>query len=141
MARKTKLVTITAEGRDNGKGFFLTEMPAVQTEKWAARALLALTSSGVELPEGFDARTASSAQLVSVGLEAFGKAKWDLIEPLLDEMMSCVQYVGNPEKSPDVKLAMSSVPDAIEEVSTLLTIRKELLELHLGFSLAAKPQS
>ena len=140
MARKTKLVTITAEGRDNGKGFFLTEMPAVQTEKWAARALLALTSSGVELPEGFDARTASSAQLVSVGLEAFGKAKWDLIEPLLDEMMSCVQYVGNPEKSPDVKLAMSSVPDAIEEVTTLLTIRKELLELHLGFSLADRPQ-
>ena len=86
-------------------------------------------------------RTASSAQLVSVGLEAFGKAKWDLIEPLLDEMMSCVQYVGNPEKSPDVKLAMSSVPDAIEEVTTLLTIRKELLELHLGFSLADRPQS
>ena len=56
-------------------------------------------------------------------------------------MMSCVQYVGNPEKSPDVKLAMSSVPDAIEEVTTLLTIRKELLELHLGFSLADRPQS
>ena len=137
MARKTKIVTITDEGRDQGKGYLLREMPAMQAEKWASRALLALAASGVELPEGFDSRTASSALIVSVGLEAFGKAKWELIEPLLDEMMTCVSYVPKPN-NPGVILPLSANEDAIEEVKTLLMLRKELLELHLGFSFADK---
>ena len=51
MARNTKSLTISAEGRDKGKTFLLTEMSAVRAEKWAARAVLALLKSGVELPE------------------------------------------------------------------------------------------
>lgn len=139
--RKTKLVTITAEGRDQNKGYLLREMPAMQAEKWATRALLALANSGVDLPPDFDPKTASSAQIITVGLEAFGKARWELMEPLLDEMMECVRYVGNPITAPEVSVPLVANEDAIEEVSTLLTIRRELLELHLGFSFAGRVKS
>lgn len=140
MARKTKLVTIMEDGRDQGKGFLITEMPAMQAEKWAARALSALAASGVDLGNDFDPKEASAAKLVAIGIEAFGKAKWELIEPLLDEMMKCVMYVPKPE-NPGVLLPMSSVDNCIEEVKTLLTLRKEIMELHVGFSLAGRSSS
>ena len=63
------------------------------------------------------------------------------MEPLLDEMMECVRYVGNPVTAPEVSMPLTANPDAIEEVSTLLTIRRELLELHLGFSFADRIKS
>jgi hypothetical protein len=69
-----------------------------------------------------------------VGIKAFGSIPWELAEPLLDEMMSCVRFIP-PAKNVE---PMALLPDMIEEVTTLLSIRKELLELHLGFSLAAK---
>ena len=135
MARRTKIFTVVSEdpeNRDKGKNFLLTEMSAVQAEKWAARALLALLKSGIELPE--NAASAGLAGVAAVGIKAFGAIPWDLAEPLLDEMMSCVRFIP-PAKNVEPMLLL---PDMIEEVTTLLAIRKELLELHLGFSLAAK---
>ena len=135
MARRTKIFTVVSEdpeNRDKGKNFLLTEMSAVQAEKWAARALLALLKSGIELPE--NAASAGLAGVAAVGIKAFGSISWDLAEPLLDEMMTCVRFIP-PAKGVE---PMDLLPDMIEEVTTLLAIRKELLELHLGFSLAAK---
>ena len=51
MARKKAEVTITADGRDQGKVFVLKEMPADQAEKLAVKVFLALSRSGVDLPE------------------------------------------------------------------------------------------
>lgn len=133
MARRTKELTITAQGRDHDKMFLLTEMPAVQAEKWAGRALLALLKSGVELPEG--AAKAGLAGIAAVGIKAFGSIDWNLAEPLLDDMMSCVQVIPNKR---DKRVVRALFEEDIEEVTTLLTIRKEVLELHLGFSLAEK---
>jgi hypothetical protein len=135
MARNTKLVTI-ASGRDKGKGYFLTEMSAFKAEKWAARALLALTAGGAELPDSFDVHQASAAQLATVALSALGGLEWKLVEPLMDEMLECIQFVGNPKNPDSPKLPLSANEDAIEDVTTLVTIRRELIELHLGFSLA-----
>ena len=53
MARKVSNYTVTKEGRDLGKTFVITEMPASRAEAWATRALLALMAGGVELPDGF----------------------------------------------------------------------------------------
>lgn len=131
--RKTKLVTITAENRDKGKTYLLTEMSAAKAEKWAARAFLALASSGVELPDG--AAEAGLAGVAASGLAALAGLPWAQAEPLLDEMMQCVTIQPDPLKNPAFFRAL--VEDDIEEVSTRLLLRKELLELHLGFSLAA----
>ena len=133
--RRTKTVTITAQNRDHGKNFLLTEMPAARAEKWAARAFLALAKSGVELPDS--TTTNGMAGFATVGFEAIGKLDWADAEPLLDEMMTCVQIV----PSPNIVRALVPGADDIEEVSTLFTLRKELLELHLGFSLAASPST
>ena len=134
--RKTKEYTVGQDGkRDAGKHFVLTEMSAVRAEKWAARALLALLKSGVELPD--DASQAGLAGIAAVGIKAFGRIDWTLAEPLMDEMMECVQfkYGRRPEE------VRALVEEDIEEIVTRLAIRKELLELHLGFSLAAKSLS
>ena len=132
MARRFKLLTIDAEGRDKGKVFRLTEMPAYKAEKWAARALLALLASGLDVPD--ETAKAGLAGVASMGLGAFTRLEWEKTEPLMDEMMECVQFV----PSPGVVRSVMTQADDIEEVSTYLTLRREVLELHLGFSIADK---
>ena len=119
MARNTKLLVITAEGRDKGKGYFLTEMRPDKTEKWAYRLLLGISQSGDGklLPDGFRFDVASSAQLVGLTLTMLMKVRWEVAEPLLDEMMSCVQYQPRPDNDAS-RLPLSAVPEAIEDVQT-----------------------
>lgn len=142
--RKTKIVTIEAEGRDKGKSFLITEMSAMQAEKWAAKALLALGRAGAEISD--EEIEAGMLGILAAGLSAFRKMAFMDAEPLLDEMLECVAFV------PDLgrKDALTQAPltraviwgdgqgDAdVEEVATLLTLRGEALEVHTGFSVAA----
>ena len=133
--RKTKTVTIAREGRDKGKTFLITEMGAVPAEKWAARALLALGRAGVEIPD--DAAGIGAAAIIAAGLGAFRQMNFEDAEPLLDEMMACVQIVPDPTK----RDAMTQAPIArpmmdgdVEEVATLAQLRAEVIEVHTGFS-------
>lgn len=130
MARRVKEVSITDEGRDKGKTFIITEMPASQAEKWAARALLVVSRSGVELPEGVEG--SGFAGVAVMGLRALFKVDFEELEPLMDEMMECVTW--KPPR-PDIP-ARALIEADIEEVATRLQLRKEVLELHTGFSLA-----
>jgi hypothetical protein len=135
MSRRTKDFKVEASGRDQGKIFRLTEMSAFATEVWAAKALLALLNAGVDIPD--NVKDAGLAGLASIALSALGKMPAESLIPLMEEMMTCVQAVPDPRNP----LPRPLFPDDIEEVMTLLKIRKELLELHLGFSLAAKLSS
>jgi len=132
--RKTTIVTIEAENRDKGKTFLLTEMPAAQAEKWAARAFLAMVKSGVEIPD--DVADMGMAGLATLGIKALGGISWELAEPLLDEMFECVQIQPDPARNP--KFARPLAEDDTEEVMTRFTLRRAVLELHVDFSLAAK---
>lgn len=129
--RKTKVVDITDEGRDKGKRFFITEMPAMQAEKWAARAFLALAHSGTELPEG--AEGAGLAGIAVIGLRALSNANFGNMEPLMDEMLQCVQIVPDPNQPNFMRGLIGQ--DDIEELATLARLRMEVFELHTGFSL------
>lgn len=142
--RKTKLVTIEAEGRDRGKSFLITEMSAMAAEKWAAKALLALGRAGAEVPD--EALEAGMLGILAAGLAAFRKMDFADAEPLLDEMMGCITFVGDPARKDALTGHPVSRPIAwgdttqdgdIEEVSTLLTLRGEALEVHTGFSVTA----
>jgi hypothetical protein len=126
--RKTKTVTITAKGRDQHKQFFLTEMSAEQGEAWGMRALLALARSGVDLPEDF--LSMGLAGMAIVGVQALAGLQWAEAKPLLAEMMDCVTIIPDPAR-PEVK--RPRVEDDIEEISTLLLLRKEMIGLHLDF--------
>jgi hypothetical protein len=127
--RKTKTVTITEEGRDKGKNYHLTEMPVWDAEKWAARAILALAKSGVEIPDGVE----GMAGLAALGLGAIMQIRWEDAEPLLDDMLKCIKFM----PSAGVIRPLILEQDDIEEIDTLLTLRKEILGLHFDFFLDA----
>lgn len=130
MARKTKIITITAEGRDRGRAYLITEMPAAQAEKWAARAFLALARSGVQMPD--EVSGAGFAGLALMGLRALSGLRFEDAEPLMDEMFGCVAFL--PDGRAELRRPL--MEDEIEEVATRLHLREEVLELHTGFSLA-----
>jgi len=125
--RKTLTVTIDKEGRDKGKVFELTEMSAVDSERWAIRCLFALMNAGVEIDEEADLGMES---LVALGLNALSKIKYEDAEPLLDTMLGCVKVIPDPNNPSVVRGLFDS---DIEEVSTRLRLRKEVWGLHTGF--------
>jgi hypothetical protein len=133
MARRDKRITIEGDGRDGGKLFVITEMPATAAEKWAIRAFLAMGQSGVEIPD--DLAKAGLIGVASMGMRAILGMPWALVEPLLDEMWACVAYIPDPAR-PATVITGHMLDTQIEDVGTRLMLRQEVLDLHLGFSLA-----
>lgn len=129
--RKTATWEVATEGRDKGKMFLITEMSAAKAEEWAIRALLALGASNVEVPDG--AFELGMEALSVIGLKKLFALRPEVVKPLLDELMECVQ-VQPDRKRPEVKRAL--IEQDIEEVRTLLTLKWEVLKLHVDFSLA-----
>lgn len=121
------------EGRDVGKRFKITEMPAMQAEKWAARFFLALAKSGIDIPP--DIVQQGMAGVAIVALRTLGGIEFSAVEPLMDEMFKCVSIYTNFEKNP-LHTRPVTGQDDIEEVKTIYDLRKEVIELHLGFSIA-----
>lgn len=143
MARKELRVTITAGGRDKGKTFMLREMPADQAERWFYRLVLALANAGARVPEdvlfagaaGFAEMLPTLRNSLVVAMRAMQGLDYKVIEPLLDEMNPFIQWMppGNAPAQPIFPAENSQ----IEEVSTWAKLRFELIQLHVGFSLAA----
>lgn len=129
MARRILTVQIEDAGRDKGKVFIITEMPATQAEKWAIRAFLAMGRSGIELPEGIE--HTGFAGIAKLGLSLVCKVPFDDAESLMDEMFSCVQVQPNPANPAIVR---PLVEDDIEEIQTRLKLRAEVFKLHANFS-------
>lgn len=134
MARKTKQFTIEAEGRDLNKTFLLTEMSAAKAEDWAIRILLALGAANVDIPDG--ALQLGMAALAEIGLMKLFAINAVQMRPLLAELMECAVFIPNAQK-PQVTVPYPMYETQIEEVKTLLSIKWEVLKLHLDFSLAA----
>lgn len=144
--RKERVTTITKEGRDKDKRFLITELPAMQAEKWAIRAGQAIFGAGLNDPsvqgmlnQDRENVVQGMAGIQSVGVLALLKglagAPWHVTESLLDEMMTCVKYIPMAgDKTTATSLGMYQ--DEIEEVSTILQLRQDAIELHTGFSLA-----
>lgn len=123
--RKTVTVTIDQDNRDKGKTFLITEMDAFKAEAWATRVLLAITN--IDLPEDF--KSMGMEAIAKLGLQAISSIDYDVAKPLLDEMLECVQIVMPATTRPLMN-------GDIEEVASILKIRKAVFELHTGFSLA-----
>jgi len=134
MARSITNYTVADDGRDKNKVFVITEMPASKAESWAMRALLALMAGGVELPEGFDRM--GMAGMAEVGIRALSGLKWEVAEPLLNEMWECVQVMPDPAKPHVVR---GLIEQDIEEVVTRIKIRADIWKLHTDFLRAVVP--
>jgi hypothetical protein len=134
VGRKSLDIEITAEktsrgkdSRDLGRKYRITEMPASKAEKWATRAWLAISHAGKEVPPGV-----AEAGMVGFALYTFAAladAKYDDLEPLMDEMMGCVEFITG------VGTTRPLVEEDIEEVDTRAVLRLEVLHLHVGFTI------
>ncbi len=129
MARRVVDFTISDDGRDKGKVFHITEMPAAKAEEWAMRALFVLTKAGVELPDG----TSGMAGIAATSMGALGAIPFFEAKELLNEMLECVQFIPNPKKN---MVMRPLTDDDTEEVMTRLRLRAEVFTLHTGFSIA-----
>ena len=134
--RKELLVTIVDAGRDQGKVFKITEAHAVQADKWGIRAMLALNRNGAQIPD--EIMKLGLIGVLVVGVHKLKGVLWEDLEPLIDEMMSCVEVVPTPSQRNVVRKLFID-PNDIEEVSTLSTLRMEVFKLHVDFSKAAVP--
>lgn len=124
MARKTCRVTIDADGRDKGKTFVLTELPALDIERWTVRLILALGKNGVSLP-GVN---------VDSGFAGIAGVLWALmaqVSPEEAETLMATMLEGL--KIDEGKITRNLVPDDIEEAETLLQIRLAWVDVHAGF--------
>lgn len=126
MARK-ETTFIAEAGRDKGKQFLITEMSASQAEAWAIKVILAVGNAGIEIPENLASQGMSG--LMEVGYMSLLKIPYESAKPLLDEMMTCVQF----SPSPTIKRPL--IEDDIEEVKTRLALRKAIWSLHMDFFL------
>lgn len=136
MPRKVERLVITSEGRDKGKTFVLTEMPADQGERLANRIIFALLNTGAAVPE--EALGAGWAALAALGLQAIGQLKSETVQAILDDAWAAsVMYEHSP-KIP-LQLITAGVNSQIEEVKTRYEITLGLWKLHTGFSLPVAP--
>lgn len=125
MARKTKTIHIDT-GRDKGKTFLITEMPIMQADKWAQRALFALAGSGIDTaginPSG------GMLEMAKLAIGVISKIDPQIGGELLDELLTCVQIV------PSGGLARSlDIESDIEDLKTLFELRKAALLVHIDF--------
>lgn len=134
MARKVTTYIVEADGRDRGKQFLLTEMAATKAEDWAIRAMLAMGAANVDIPDG--ALQLGMAALAEIGLKKLFAIDPAMLKPLLAELMECVHFIPNPQK-PEVKLGYPMFESQVEEARTLLSLKWEVLKLHLDFLPAA----
>jgi hypothetical protein len=125
-----EVVQVDNPSRDKGKVFHIREMPASKGEKWRIRALMLAARSGIDVGQTMGMGTQGIAML---GISALMSAQYEEAEPLLEEMMQCVQIKPNPS---DPSVMRPLIEDDIEEVETRLQLRSKWLELHLGFLIA-----
>lgn len=134
--RKTKDVTITegtaATNRDHGKVFRINELPATEIEKWGMRMMLLAVKTGVDVPDGIRAVGGMKAVTVmSIQALMSGGINFKEVEPLLDEMFTCIQIIPDPRR-PEVVRKL--IEEDIEEWATRVALRSEWFQLHVGFS-------
>lgn len=128
--RKEKIITITEEGRDQGKTFVIKEMPASQAEWWAIRVFQAVTRAGIDIPENISG--SGMAGVFVMGLRGFANLPPGDLKDLMDEMFDCIFI----QRGGDKNMVMKLLEEDIQEVATRLKLRGEVFELHTGFSLA-----
>ncbi len=120
-------------GRDSGKVFRITEMPATKAEWWAVR-VIGLIMEGDKDGKLIELAGLGGFEMIaSVGIaqviRSIFTADPERVRPLWDELTECWEIVFDPSTGSTRKL----VEDDIREVSTLAKLRIETLKLHLDF--------
>jgi hypothetical protein len=140
LMRKTENVTVPQDwgGRDAGKVFQVTEAPATQAEKWAWKSIIALKGTSAQIPESLAPLGMVAVAIRGINSFIASDVPFERIEPLLDELMTCVKIVRDPgarDRMTGLPVATDLVSaDDIEEVRTVAWLRSEVLRIHTNFS-------
>ena len=123
----SKEITIDRKGRDYGKKFVITPLSAWAAEELAGKALFAMMNAGMNIPDNL--LDSGLSGLAALGIRAMSRIPYEQAKPLLDELLTCVKV----KSSEKVTRALLPEDSEIQEVATLLTLRKEVIKLHLDF--------
>ena len=123
--RKVIIYTVSDEGRDTGKKFKITEMPAFQAHKFALKAFSKAVRAGMNTPKG--AESSGMMALAKAGYSILVAMPFELSEELFDELFACVQVVTS------ANIVRSVDSSDIEEIQTILKLNKAVYELHVDF--------
>lgn len=130
---KTTTYVVPAGDRDAGKVFFIREFPALQAERWARRMFFALKSTTERIPENVASLGMVGVAIATINVFMTADVDEAKMEPLLEEMLAGVQMVRD-KAHPEIRSAVLWETD-VREVSTIVRLRSEVLELHTNFSL------
>jgi hypothetical protein len=142
--RRTETVVVPDDegfGRDAKKHFQIKEVPALQAEKWFWRLVIALKGTSAQIPENIASYGMAGIAIITArAINAFfaSDVDWQKLEPLMDELMTCVKIIRNPsanDRATGVPLATDlKGQDDIEEIKTIVWLRSEVLRVHTNFS-------
>ena len=120
--RKEIEITIDS-GRDAGKVFKITEMGAVQMDRWITRALRLIGKNGGSIS------MLASMDITELLMSIINGEEKDS-EELLEELLACASF-----KKDGVFVAMkgSLVESVVEDWLTIFRLRNEALKLNTGF--------
>lgn len=123
MARKEIEITIE-EGRDAGKTFKITEMPATQANIWMMKMLGILGKAGIQIS------SLNHLDMMEV-INVISAAGYEQAEPLLSELLECASF---KKDGALVSLKSQNIIDSvIEDWITISRLQMESLRLNLGF--------
>ena len=93
--RKESYITLLDDGRE--LNFKLTQMSAMQQTRWASKAVILLSATGVvksltqfevdKLQKQFE------AEGLNMVLDLIGKLDYEKVEPLFNELLTCAAYI------------------------------------------------
>lgn len=140
MARIVSTYVETAEGRDKGKKFVITEMSAYAGFDWATRLMIAMATSGANIPpetmrSGMaglvsmifakdDVSSGSMAGGLSMIMNLIGRMPHHMAKPLMDELLACVQVL------PENGQPRTFFDGDVEEILTLFSLQRAAFDLH-----------
>ena len=116
--------------RKRGKTFYIEEWPASRADNWIMRLAFTFNKGGGELP--MDLRSIGWEGVAIIGINTFLRGNVDpaVMIPIADELMECVTIV-------EPKATRSLVENDIEDFSTRLWLKGQVLKLTFGFFLPA----
>lgn len=111
-------------GRDAGKTFKITELPAVQMDKWLTRLLGCFANQGLTI---YDIQEMTFAQMCA---SIYKIDSDEEKERLFDELLASCSL---KKEGVDIVMKGNNINGFVEEWRTLFRLREEALKLNLGF--------
>lgn len=133
--RKSTIITLEDDGKT--LTFKVTQMSARQQERWQNRLIMLLTGADMNLDELIKRLKKGEYKAV---LKLIGSVGYDKIEPLYDELLSCVAHVPDPNNPGfAVQLTPENVDTIVGEWQNLYKLRIAALKNNYSFFKGGEP--